>query len=115
MRAADWSCVRVQVFQLSCLQIFSEDELEYLLCGRRELWAVSLGVGCVMVWTCFCRRWSSGDPGMVVFTAGHADWVWVGDGCGVVQLESLPDIMKFDHGYTAASPPIRNVSGGYGG
>jgi E3 ubiquitin-protein ligase TRIP12 len=30
-------------------------------------------------------------------------------------LESLPDIMKFDHGYTAASPPIRNVSGGYGG
>lgn len=32
----------VQVFQLSSLQIFSEDELDYLLCGRRELWAVSL-------------------------------------------------------------------------
>jgi hypothetical protein len=43
----------VQVFQLSCLQIFSEDELEYLLCGRRELWAVRLGIGCMMVWTCF--------------------------------------------------------------
>ena len=28
----------------------------------------------------------------------------------VVQPESLPDIMKFDHGYTASSPPIRNVS-----
>lgn len=27
-----------------------------------------------------------------------------------VQPESLPDIMKFDHGYTALSPPIRNVS-----
>nr|PNR54131.1 hypothetical protein PHYPA_007807 [Physcomitrium patens] len=52
-----------QVFQLSSLQIFSEDELDYLLCGRRELWAP----------------------------------------------ESLPDIMKFDHGYTASSPPIRNL------
>jgi E3 ubiquitin-protein ligase TRIP12 len=30
-----------QVFQLSSLQIFSEEELEYLLCGRRELWLVS--------------------------------------------------------------------------
>lgn len=27
-----------------------------------------------------------------------------------MQPESLPDIMKFDHGYTASSPPIRNVS-----
>ncbi|KAG0572814.1 hypothetical protein KC19_VG127600 [Ceratodon purpureus] len=54
-----------QVFQLSSLQIFSQDELEYLLCGRRELWAP----------------------------------------------ESLPDIMKFDHGYTASSPPIRNLLG----
>uniref|UniRef100_A0A7I4DP31 HECT domain-containing protein n=1 Tax=Physcomitrium patens TaxID=3218 RepID=A0A7I4DP31_PHYPA len=52
-----------QVFPLSSLQIFSEDELDYLLCGRRELWAP----------------------------------------------ESLPDIMKFDHGYTASSPPIRNL------
>lgn len=32
----------VQVFPLSSLQIFSEDELDYLLCGRRELWAVRL-------------------------------------------------------------------------
>lgn len=41
--------VIVQVFQLSSLQIFSEDELEYLLCGRRELWAVRLAVCCMMV------------------------------------------------------------------
>ncbi|KAG0597138.1 hypothetical protein M758_UG314500 [Ceratodon purpureus] len=54
-----------QVFQLSSLRIFREDELEYLLCGRQELWAP----------------------------------------------ESLPDIMKFDHGYTASSPPIRNLLG----
>lgn len=31
----------MQVFQLSALQIFSENELEYLLCGRRESWLVS--------------------------------------------------------------------------
>lgn len=30
----------LQVFQLCSLQIFSEDELESLLCGRRELWMV---------------------------------------------------------------------------
>jgi len=53
----------VQVFQLSALQIFSENELEYLLCGRRESWLP----------------------------------------------ESLPDLLKFDHGYTAMSPPIRNM------
>lgn len=27
-----------------------------------------------------------------------------------MQPESLPDLLKFDHGYTAMSPPIRNVS-----
>ncbi|BBM99900.1 E3 ubiquitin-protein ligase TRIP12 [Marchantia polymorpha subsp. ruderalis] len=52
-----------QVFQLSTLQIFNEDELDSLLCGRRELWV----------------------------------------------SESLADLMKFDHGYTASSPPIRNL------
>ncbi|KAK9129435.1 hypothetical protein Sjap_009922 [Stephania japonica] len=29
-----------QVFDISSLQIFSPDELDYLLCGRRELWEV---------------------------------------------------------------------------
>ncbi|KAL2649350.1 hypothetical protein R1flu_017478 [Riccia fluitans] len=52
-----------QVFQLSTLQIFNEDELHSLLCGRRELWV----------------------------------------------SDSLADLMKFDHGYTASSPPIRNL------
>jgi hypothetical protein len=28
----------------------------------------------------------------------------------MLQPESLADLMKFDHGYTASSPPIRNVS-----
>jgi E3 ubiquitin-protein ligase TRIP12 len=32
-----------QVFQLSTLQIFNEDELDSLLCGRREQWMVSDG------------------------------------------------------------------------
>ncbi|CAM6105259.1 unnamed protein product [Calypogeia fissa] len=52
-----------QVFQLSTLQIFNEDELDSLLCGRREQW----------------------------------------------MPETLSDLLKFDHGYTASSPPIRNL------
>ncbi|OIT27638.1 PREDICTED: E3 ubiquitin-protein ligase UPL3-like [Nicotiana attenuata] len=49
-----------QVFDISTLQIFSATELDYLLCGRRELW----------------------------------------------KPETLVDHIKFDHGYTAKSPPI---------
>lgn len=29
-----------QVFDITCLQIFTPSELDYLLCGRRELWEV---------------------------------------------------------------------------
>lgn len=52
-----------QVFPLSFLQIFTASELDYLLCGRRELWVA----------------------------------------------ETLADHIKFDHGYTAKSPPIINL------
>ncbi|XP_058090942.1 E3 ubiquitin-protein ligase UPL3-like isoform X2 [Magnolia sinica] len=52
-----------QVFDMTSLQIFSPHELDYLLCGRRELWAA----------------------------------------------ETLADHIKFDHGYTAKSPPIVNL------
>ncbi|KAJ7561778.1 hypothetical protein O6H91_03G040800 [Diphasiastrum complanatum] len=52
-----------QVFPLSSLLIFNEEELDYLLCGRRELWVP----------------------------------------------ETLADNIKFDHGYTAASHPIRHL------
>ncbi|XP_024534679.1 E3 ubiquitin-protein ligase UPL3 [Selaginella moellendorffii] len=52
-----------QVFQLSSLQIFTEQELDNLLCGRRELWTP----------------------------------------------ETLVDHIKFDHGYTSASPPVRHL------
>ncbi|KAF5182988.1 E3 ubiquitin-protein ligase upl3-like, partial [Thalictrum thalictroides] len=52
------------VFDISSLQIFSPNELDYLLCGRRELW----------------------------------------------EAETLVDHIKFDHGYTAKSPTIVNVS-----
>jgi len=30
----------MQVFDISSLQIFTPQELDYLLCGRRELWEV---------------------------------------------------------------------------
>ncbi|KAB2051161.1 hypothetical protein ES319_A12G037600v1 [Gossypium barbadense] len=52
-----------QVFDISSLQIFTPQELDYLLCGRRELW----------------------------------------------EAETLADHIKFDHGYTAKSPPIVNL------
>lgn len=52
-----------EVFQVSSLQIFNDEELDYLLCGCREVWTA----------------------------------------------ETLAEHIKFDHGYTAASPPIRNL------
>lgn len=52
-----------QVFPISHLQIFTEEELELLLCGEREIW----------------------------------------------NSNELSDHMKFDHGYTASSPPIVNL------
>lgn len=51
-----------QVFPIRHLQLFTEDELELLLCGERELW----------------------------------------------DSNALVDHIKFDHGYTASSPPILN-------
>lgn len=51
-----------QVFDISSLQIFSPQELDYLICGRCELW----------------------EP------------------------ETLPEHIKFDHGYTSKSPAIVN-------
>lgn len=35
-------CLCIQVFDISSLQIFTPQELDYLLCGRRELWEVIL-------------------------------------------------------------------------
>lgn len=52
-----------QVLPLSSLQIFTENELDYLFCGVRNLWVA----------------------------------------------ETLTDYVKFDHGYTAQSPPILNL------
>ncbi|KAL3536312.1 hypothetical protein ACH5RR_004773 [Cinchona calisaya] len=52
-----------QVFPIKHLQLFTEDELERLLCGERGLW----------------------------------------------DLNELVDHIKFDHGYTASSPPILNL------
>ncbi|KAH7446550.1 hypothetical protein KP509_01G061600 [Ceratopteris richardii] len=52
-----------EVFQVSSLQIFNEEELDYLLCGCREVWTA----------------------------------------------DTLVEHIKFDHGYTSTSPPIRNL------
>ncbi|GBG69914.1 hypothetical protein CBR_g4741 [Chara braunii] len=52
-----------QVFSISSLQVFNDEELDALLCGRREMW----------------------------------------------NAETLAENIKFDHGYTASSPPIRHL------
>ncbi|POO01586.1 Coatomer beta subunit [Trema orientale] len=52
-----------QVFPIEQLQIFTEEELERLLCGENDSWAV----------------------------------------------DELVDHVKFDHGYTASSPPVVNL------
>ncbi|KAG1337984.1 E3 ubiquitin-protein ligase UPL4 [Cocos nucifera] len=52
-----------EVFPLRTLQIFTEDELERLLCGERDTW----------------------------------------------DFTELVDHIKFDHGYTASSPPVVNL------
>ncbi|XP_008805036.2 E3 ubiquitin-protein ligase UPL4-like [Phoenix dactylifera] len=52
-----------EVFRLKTLQIFTEDELELLICGERDTW----------------------------------DFI------------ELVDHIKFDHGYTASSPPVVNL------
>ncbi|KAL5546226.1 hypothetical protein UlMin_005913 [Ulmus minor] len=52
-----------QVFPVEQLQIFTEEELEHLLCGEQDSWA----------------------------------------------LNELVDHVKFDHGYTASSPPVTNL------
>uniref|UniRef100_A0A2P2M427 HECT-type E3 ubiquitin transferase n=1 Tax=Rhizophora mucronata TaxID=61149 RepID=A0A2P2M427_RHIMU len=52
-----------QVFPIKHLQIFTEEEVERLLCGERDLW----------------------------------------------DFNELIDHIKFDHGYTASSPPISNL------
>ncbi|KAK8935142.1 E3 ubiquitin-protein ligase UPL4 [Platanthera zijinensis] len=52
-----------EVFPLKSLQIFTEDELERMLCGEQETWTFS----------------------------------------------DLLDHVKFDHGYTASSPPVINL------
>ncbi|CAH9078224.1 unnamed protein product [Cuscuta epithymum] len=52
-----------QVFPIKNLQIFTEEELEHLLCGEREIW----------------------------------------------NFNELVDHIKFDHGYTASSPPAMNL------
>eukprot|EP00897_Mesotaenium_endlicherianum_P009531 jgi/Mesen1/8606/ME000050S08019 len=55
--------VEATVFQLASLEVFNEEELEAILCGRKELW----------------------------------------------RPETLAEHLKFDHGYTASSPPIVNL------
>lgn len=37
----------IQVFDISSLQIFTPQELDYLLCGRRELWEVIYAVSVI--------------------------------------------------------------------
>lgn len=97
-----------QVFDITCLQIFTPNELDYLLCGRRELWEV-LGFlnnvilvigGCVLELLFLSLFWCVLWNDRLLSLFNHFLFM---------QSESLADNIKFDHGYTAKSPAIVNV------
>lgn len=81
--------VGYQVFDISTLQIFTPHELDYLLCGRRELWQVSY---------------------LVIFEFSKLLVLFASFIESPLQAETLAEHIKFDHGYTAKSPAIINVS-----
>ena len=83
-----WFTLILQVFDISSLQIFSPQELDYLICGRQEIWEVGL-----------CSLYPSYSMLSIPL---NKSWS--------LQPESLVDNIKFDHGYTAKSPAIVNVS-----
>lgn len=76
------------MFDISSLQIFSPQELDYLICGRQEIWEVML-----------CPLYPSYSMLSIPLNKSL-----------FLQPESLVDNIKFDHGYTAKSPAIVNVS-----
>lgn len=82
-----------QVFDISSLQIFSPRELDYLICGRRELWEVRFFLSSI-AYTLI--------PNLYHF------WECINNHY-MLQAEKLVDHIKFDHGYTAKSPVIANV------
>lgn len=84
-----------QVFEISALQIFSPTELDYLLCGRKELWKVM-----------FCFSWTQYST---VWSCMMSSSYWISF-LLLIQAETLVDHIKFDHGYTAKSPAIVYVS-----
>lgn len=81
----------LQVFPIQHLRYFTEEELERLLCGEHDSFAVSLLITYLI-------------ESMVRLTllSMFILFLW--------QLEELLDHIKFDHGYTASSPPIINAS-----
>lgn len=84
-----------QVFPIRHLQIFSEEELERLLCGELDSWAV-----CISLSVDKCSYSDLFASSLLIsFTLLSQ------------QLNELLDHIKLDHGYTASSPPILNVSG----
>lgn len=84
--------LHLQVFPLQTLQIFTEYEIERLLCGEQETWVVCIGSCFVLlIW------WLQFTLNILLLLS-------------VLQSGELLDHIKFDHGYTASSPPINNVS-----
>jgi E3 ubiquitin-protein ligase TRIP12 len=81
----------LQVFDVTSLQIFSPHELDYLICGRRELWEAIyyLNFG--------------------VFYLAIKYLLSDNENANIFQADTLVDHIKFDHGYTAKSLVIVNV------
>lgn len=86
-----WWHFLLQVFPLNKLQVFSEDELERLLCGEQDTWDV-----CIYLLL---------ESVHILLLFNSCCWC-----LGFEQFGKLVDNIKFDHGYTSSSPHVINVS-----
>ncbi|GKA88351.1 E3 ubiquitin protein ligase UPL3 [Tanacetum coccineum] len=79
------------VFDISALQIFSPDELDYLLCGHTELWEVKF----LSFWLLVMVKYFKSIMGE------HTSKVII-----FMVTDKLVEHIKFDHGYTSKSPAV---------
>lgn len=79
----------MQVFALKTFKMFTEKEMERILCGEQDSWAV-----CIFLYSFKLCAKSSDCSNFGFF----------------MQLKNFEDHMEFEHGYDMSSPSIITVS-----
>ena len=79
----------LQVFALKILKMFTEEEMERILCGEQDSWAVRAFLHSIKL----CAKISD---------CSNVDFF--------MQLKNIEDHMEFEHGYDMSSPSIVTVS-----